>query len=51
MFVKQVIQTPQGTVKFEGELSQEETEFVIGVGLNWLLQNGTFAPKSPQEQH
>lgn len=40
MEVNQTIKTPQGTIKFQGELSQEETDFVIQVGLNYLFQQG-----------
>lgn len=40
MEIRKTIKTPQGTVMFEGELSQEELDFVITVGLNELFQNG-----------
>lgn len=40
MEVNQTFKTPQGTVKFQGELSQEEADFVIKVGLNYLMQQG-----------
>lgn len=40
MLVSKTIETPEGTVKFEGELSKEETDMVVGVGLNYLLQMG-----------
>ena len=40
MFVKNLLQTSEGTVKFEGELSEEEAQFVLAVGLNTLMENG-----------
>lgn len=40
MNVNQVIETEEGTVKFSGELSQAEADYVIQVGLNVLLRNG-----------
>ena len=40
MLVNKSIETPQGTVKFEGELEQKELDFVLKVGLNFLMQQG-----------
>jgi len=40
MLIDTVIQTPNGTVTFKGELSPLETEAVVRAGLNWLLQAG-----------
>lgn len=40
MQVSKVIKTSEGTVKFEGELSHEEHEFVIMVGLHSLMEQG-----------
>lgn len=40
MLVSKSIETEQGTVKFEGELEQNELDFVIKIGLNTLLQMG-----------
>ena len=40
MLVNKSIETPEGTVKFEGELEQNELDFVLKVGLNYLLTNG-----------
>ena len=40
MEINKTFKTAEGTVKFQGELSQEEADFVIQVGLNWLLQQG-----------
>lgn len=51
MLVNKSIETPQGTVKFEGELEQNELDFVLKLGLNMLLTQGaipfTTANKSP----
>jgi len=40
MLVNKSIETPQGTVKFEGELEQNELDFVLKLGLNMLLTQG-----------
>jgi hypothetical protein len=40
MLVSKSIETEKGTVKFEGELEQNELDFVIKIGLNTLLQLG-----------
>ncbi len=40
MEVNKVIKTKDCNVKFEGELSQEEHEFVLTVGLHTLMQQG-----------
>lgn len=40
MHVNKVIETADGTIKFEGELEQLEADLVIKIGLNYLLQNG-----------
>ncbi len=40
MLVNKSIETPQGTVKFEGELEQKELDFVLKIGLNTLLAAG-----------
>ena len=46
MYVKQLIETEEGTIKFEGELSTEELEVVIQTGLNFLLQHGVQPARS-----
>lgn len=55
MLVSKSIETPQGTVKFEGELEQKELDFVIKIGLNLLLQQGAIpfvmAPDNEEVQH
>jgi len=40
MLVNKTIETPSGTVKFEGELEQKELDLVIKIGLNVLFQTG-----------
>ena len=40
MLVNKSIETEQGTVKFEGELEQNELDFILKIGLNTLLQMG-----------
>lgn len=50
MLVSKAIETPQGTVKFEGELEPNELDFVIKIGLNTLLRLGAipFTTKSDE---
>ena len=38
MLVNKSFETPQGTVKFEGELEEKELDLVLKVGLNFLFQ-------------
>jgi hypothetical protein len=40
MLVNKSIETPTGTIKFEGELEQNELDFVLKIGLNTLLTAG-----------
>lgn len=40
MLVNKSLETPNGTVVFEGELEQKELDLVLKVGLNFLLQMG-----------
>ena len=40
MKVNKVIQTPDGPVTFSGELSGEEADLIIGLGLNYLMKQG-----------
>jgi hypothetical protein len=51
MLVNKTIETPEGTVKFEGELEPKELDLVIQIGLNYLLQAGALpiiqAEKNP----
>jgi hypothetical protein len=58
MHVSKTIEGPDGQVHFEGELDAEEVDFVLKIGLNFLLQQGalplitkdTVAPTTRQEQ-
>lgn len=53
MKIKKAIETENGTVTFEGELSQEELDFVIETGLRTLLVNGAIkmmmAPEAEED--
>lgn len=40
MHVNKTLETPEGTVKFEGELEPKELDLVLKIGLNFLLQTG-----------
>lgn len=40
MQVSKLLKTSEGTVKFEGELTEEEHEFVVNIGLATLLEEG-----------
>ena len=54
MHVNKTIETEDGTVKFEGELTQAEADLVIKVGLSTLLGVGalsvSLAPDDDEEQ-
>jgi hypothetical protein len=40
MLVNKVVETPMGTIKFEGELTEAEADTVIKIGLTVLMQAG-----------
>lgn len=42
MKISRVINTPNGAVQFEGELSEKETDLVVELGLNYLIRAGAF---------
>lgn len=50
MDVKRVIKTKYGTIKFKGELSAEEHEYILGIGLNTLLEAGAFSMNASTEE-
>lgn len=52
MLVNKSLETPQGTVKFEGELEQNELDLVLRVGLNYLLARGAIplVAKEPEQE-
>lgn len=45
-FVKEL---PEGIVKFEGTLEGVELDYVVEVGLNWLLANGMPVTRPPKD--
>lgn len=49
MEIKKSIKTKDGTVMFKGELSPEEHDFVLSVGLNTLIEQGAFAMQQVEE--
>lgn len=50
MQINKTIETPEGKVVFEGTLEGPELDFIIQIGLMWLLQNGG-AKFQKQETH
>jgi hypothetical protein len=38
--INKTLQNEDGTLHFEGELTQEEADLVIECGLNWLVKEG-----------
>jgi hypothetical protein len=40
MLIKKSIETPKGTVQFEGELSQKELDAVLQIGLSVIFMRG-----------
>lgn len=40
MKISKTLETPDGTVEFSGEINQEELDFILTVGLNYLMQQG-----------
>lgn len=49
MEIKKTIKTKDGTVMFKGELSPEEHDFVLSVGLNTLIEQGAIAMSQPED--
>jgi len=50
MKIEKAIETPMGTVKFDGEVNQEELSYLLEVGLGMCLLRGMFATKIVKEQ-
>lgn len=50
MEIKKSIKTKDGTVMFKGELSPEEYDFVLSVGLNTLIEQGAIAMQGAEEE-
>jgi len=42
VLIDKVIENDDGSVKFSGELSPEETQLVVEIGLNFLVRSGAF---------
>lgn len=42
MKINNVVETDEGVVKFDGELSPEESNMVVEIGLNYLIRAGAF---------
>lgn len=42
MKIEKVIVLEEGAIKFNGELSEAETDMVVEIGLNWLIRAGAF---------
>ena len=40
MKIDKSIETPEGSIKFEGELNDKELDLVVEIGLNVLLAQG-----------
>ncbi len=49
MEIKKSIKNKDGTVRFKGELSPEEHDFVLSVGLNTLIEQGAIAMSTEEE--
>ena len=43
MQVKKLIKTNDGVVSFEGEITDDEHSFLLGLGLNTLMEQGAIA--------
>lgn len=50
MEIKKSIKTEKGTVVFEGEITPEEHDFILSVGLNELLAQGALPFHELDEQ-
>lgn len=50
MEVKKAIKTKMGTVVFEGELTNEEHDYVLTVGLNTMLEAGALPFKHFEDE-
>jgi hypothetical protein len=48
--VRKAIKTSEGSVVFEGELSQDEFDFVLGLGLSYLFEQGALPFKQIDEE-
>ena len=51
MQVNKLLKTSEGTVKFEGELTEEEHEFVVNIGLATLMEQGAIPFVTADEEN
>jgi hypothetical protein len=51
MYIEKVLKTQDGTFKFEGELTDSEHDYVLTVGLNYLLQQGVLPFKAVEDDN
>ncbi len=49
MKIDTVIELPTGAIKFDGELTEEETKLVVTLGLNFLVRSGAFSMVEKEE--
>jgi hypothetical protein len=49
--VSKLLKTSEGTVKFEGELTEEEHEFVVNIGLATLMEQGAIPFVTTDEEN
>jgi hypothetical protein len=47
MDVKKTVKNKDGTISFKGTMTQEEHDYVIAVGLNYLVEQGYIALSEP----
>jgi hypothetical protein len=40
MLIEKTLKTKDGSYRFSGEITEQEHDFILSVGLNELLQNG-----------
>lgn len=50
MKVDKILETPEGTIQFQGELKGKELDAVITVGLHYLLSVGALVPLSEKDK-
>ena len=43
MLVKQIVKGADGDYEFSANVTQEEFDFIFGVGINYLLQEGAMS--------
>ncbi len=50
MQIKHIVQTASGTYELNGEIEQEEFDYIFSLGLNVLLQQGAIATSGMEEE-